>query len=165
MNKTKVFLSEIPSGVAGTQKTLQTMRNIVHKGRGNYDLINVARSIVRGFDQHDYDAEARAIHEFVRDRIRYVRDPVGVETIADPIKTLEIGQGDCDDKSILVAALLDAIGHKTRFVAVGFDNLPYFQHVYVETEIDYKWYAVETTEPVPFGWQPPNPTARMIVNV
>lgn len=104
------------------------------------------------------------IHRFVRDRIRYVKDIKGVETLQSPEKTLEIGQGDCDDKSVLVGALLESIGHPVRFKAIGF--IPgVFSHVLPETKIGSKWIAVETTEPWPLGRLPPGIIQRLTIEM
>jgi len=59
------------------------------------------------------------IFAFVRDNIRYTTDEKawGVEEyFAKPEETLALGQGDCDDKSFLLASLLIAAGHDARVV-------------------------------------------------
>jgi len=118
--------------------------------------------LTRMLKQKDWMGEIRALTHFVRDRIRYVRDINGVETVHTAEKILEQGQGDCDDKSILLASLLEAIGHPTRFVAVGLK--PHrFSHVYVETKVGNKWLPLETTENVAIGWSPPNVKSKMII--
>lgn len=160
--KTTSQLREIPDGSRGTLETLRLMRSLTRKAKIAMPIRNLALSLVRDLPQKDYAGEARRIQEFVKTNIRYVRDIRGVETIQTPEKTLEIGQGDCDDKSSLVAALLESINHPTRFVAMGF-NGGSFCHVYVETLLGKKWIGVETTEPVLFGWTPPNPSKRMVV--
>jgi transglutaminase-like putative cysteine protease len=71
--------------------------------------------------------------------------------------------GDCDDKSVLLAALLESIGHPTRFVAIGFQPDD-FEHVFVETKIADRWISLETTEPVEIGWMPQHIRARLTVN-
>ena len=87
-----------------------------------------------------------------------------METVATPDATLESGQGECDDKATLVAAMLEAIGHPTRFVAIGFEP-GILDHVYTETMIGPRWYTVETTEPVEVGWVPRGVREKMIVHV
>ena len=68
-------------------------------------------------------------------------------------QTMEFGQGDCDDQSVLVASLLESIGHPTRFIAIGFGPANY-QHVFAETKVGNKWLPVETTEDWPLGFIP-----------
>ena len=150
---TTLNLSSIPSGVAGIRATLSKMRVLTRDAKKALSIRMKAVSLVSHLAQKDFKSEVRAIHAFVRDHIRYVKDVSGVELLHTPEKLLEIGQGDCDDKSMLVAALLESIGHQTRFVAIS--NAPSkFCHVYVETKIGQNWYSVETTENVEVGWQP-----------
>lgn len=122
-----------------------------------------ALDLTNGQRQKDWSAEVRALHSFVRDRIRYIRDIRGVETLHTPEKILDQEQGDCDDKSVLLASLLESIGHPTRFVAIGFKPGT-FSHVFVETKIGDKWIALETTEPVEMGWRPARIVNSMIIN-
>lgn len=149
----KTRLEAIPPGRAGTRATLRMMSRLVRESSGDYELIQIAQSIVAHLPEKAWRAEAAAIHTFVRDRIRYVRDPVDLEKIAGPMETLATGQGDCDDKAVLAAALLQAIGHPARFVAVGFDGEP-LSHVLVETYIANRWVPLELTEALPFGEYP-----------
>lgn len=150
---TNLTLSSIPSGVAGIKATLSRMRLLTRDGKKSLAIRMKAVALVARLPQKDFAGEVRAIHAFVRDKIRYVKDVNGVELLHTPEKLLEIGQGDCDDKSMLVASLLEAIGHPTRFVAIS--NAPSkFCHVYVETRLGSQWLSVETTENVAVGWQP-----------
>lgn len=90
-----------------------------------------------------------------------MRDIRGVETLHTPEVLLKQQAGDCDDKSVLLAALLESIGHVTRFVAVGF--LPgVYSHVLVEVLLGGEWVPLETTEPVEVGWYPANVRERMV---
>lgn len=140
------------------------MRQIVREWKTVPELRNYALALVSGVAPKDYAGELNAIHAYVRDQIRYVRDVNGVETIQTPDVTVSVGSGDCDDKSILVAALLESIGHPCRFVAIGFEP-DVFEHVYVETRLGHGWITVETTEPVECGWQPENVQARMVEHI
>lgn len=153
---TTAKLEAIPDGVAGTKATLQLMRRIVRDYKKSMPVRLTAMRIVESAGPKQWVQEARNIQQFVRDRIRYLKDVRGVETIQTPDKTLELRQGDCDDKSILTASLLESIGHPTRFVAVSF--MPgIYSHVLVETLIGNKWVPVETTvENKTLGWFPPH---------
>lgn len=158
-------LSGIPSGAAGTRATLKEMARIVKQFRHHPTIREKALNLTAGLRQKNFIGEAKRIHEFVRDKIRYVKDVRGVETLQWPTHTLDyFMQGDCDDKSMLVAALLEAVGHKTRFVAVGFSPGT-FAHVFVQTKIGKRWWNVETTEPWPFGKGPGKMPSVMIQHV
>lgn len=140
------------------------MRELARSDLANFDIISLARWMVAAAPQHDTTEEIRLLHSLVRDQIRYVKDPSFAELIQTPSKTLEIGQGDCDDKSILLAALLESLGIKTRFVAVAFNDPhePIFSHVLVEAKNGGEWVPLETTEPVAVGWYPAGVEKRMV---
>lgn len=157
-------LGKIPSGDAGTRATLQLMSQLVREYKKHYPIRQLALNLVASARQKDWMTEVERLHRYVRDRIRYVRDITNVETLATPLRTLQIGQGDCDDKSTLLATLLESIGHPTRFVAVAVGPRPQFAHVYVETKVRQGWIPLETTEPWPSGVAVPGVTRRMEVN-
>ena len=154
-------LHSIPDGIPGIRATLKVMSGLVKTYKSQQPIRELALSLTRDLQQKDYVQEVKRIHAYVRDTIRYVKDIHGVETIQTPVQTLRIGAGDCDDKSTLVASLLESIGHPTRFVAVGFaKNM--LSHVLVQTKVANNWINVECTENVPLGWRPPNIKAMMV---
>lgn len=165
-------LTTIPDGTAGIAETLQWMARFAKAGRVNPFVSQVAREalIEAGVNQKAWPEYVRAIGNFVRDRIMFVRDPVRVERVQTPEATLKLKTGDCDDKSTLVAAMLESVGIPTRFVAIGKTPLSGFSHVYVEAQIYAKggvprWISVETTEPWPIGQSPKNYARRMVRHV
>jgi len=143
----------IPDGVGGIAATLHVMGALTREGKKNMNVRNLALSLVKNCQQKDWDCEIARLHEYVRDEVRYVGDVNDVETVQTPQKTIELMAGDCDDKSVMLAALLESIGHPTRFTAIGFQAGVYC-HVFVETKRGDIWVALETTEPVSVGWQP-----------
>jgi transglutaminase-like putative cysteine protease len=161
-------LLTIPNGRAGTLATLKTMRQLVRASlRAPAQAIRTkAHAIIRaaGVPPRSYYREADALQQWVRDRIHYVKDPVDLELVQAPERTLEIGMGDCDDKSTLLAALLCAVGHPCNFVAIGMKGGP-LSHVLVETRIKNKWVPAETIIQRPFGWYPTGVTSRLVQKV
>lgn len=160
-------LGFIPGGVDGTRATLNFMREFVRNAVRNPDQIvrSKAEQLVRHLPERDWIGQIHALHAFVRDSIRYLRDPVGVERVATPEDTLDIGQGDCDDKATLLAALLESIGHPSRFVALAFDGGP-FSHVLVETRVgSSSWMPLETIINRPPGWYPSGNPRRFIRDI
>lgn len=157
----------IPQGRQGTYLTLRYMAEIVRHWKRSPDMRSLAIQIVAGVDEKDYRAEACALFAFVRDRIRYIQDVNGIETLSTPDVTLRTGAGDCDDKGILLATLLESVGHQARFVAMGWsDNPEVFSHVTTETKVGSIWVNCETTEAVEMGWIPnPPPDNRLTVYV
>ena len=80
-------------------------------------------------DPNELGALARMFHRFVRDSIRYVRDPAS-EEFTDSDKILLRGYADCDDKARLFVALCRSAGIAARIrpCFVGDD----FVHVQAE---------------------------------
>lgn len=157
----------IPSGRQGAYLTLRYMAEIVRHWKRSPDMRALAIQIVSGVGEKDYRGEACALFQFVRDRLRYVQDVNGIETLSTPDVTLRTGAGDCDDKCIVLATLLESIGHQARFVAMGWGGNPEaFSHVSCETKAGTIWVNCETTENVEMGWLPnPPPDNRLTVYV
>jgi len=147
-------LAALPDGEAGVRATLNIMRAIKNAYKKLPSTRNLAISIIRDLPQKSFVRQIHLLHEYVRDRISYVRDIAGVETVQTPDVTLNLRAGDCDDKAVLLAALLESIGHPTRFVAIGTSE-DHYSHVFVETKVGSKWLALDPTEPFSAGWRPP----------
>ena len=150
---THTQLVGIPEGLPGVVETLKRMSRFVKDGKKSMPVRQTAMRLTRNCLQKDFACEVRQLHAFVRDDVRYTLDIDDIETVQSPEKTLQFMAGDCDDKVTLLAALLGAIGHPTRFVAIGFSP-DIFSHVYLETKIGSGWIPLETTEPVDVGWEP-----------
>lgn len=158
-------LGSLAGGPSGTAQTLKCMARLAREGAKDPGVIQVASSLVRDCGQYDRVGEVRALHGFVRDSIRYTNDPVAMELIRTPRAILEMGVGDCDDKSILLACLLRCIGRPSRYVAIALRGTAGFSHVYVETPLGQRWVALETIKPVEAGWSPQGVTQRMVVHL
>lgn len=91
------------------------------------EVKKVADKIVSISCENNRVCNAKAVYYFVRDRIEYVNDP-GSEFVKEPLYTLEVGAGDCDDHAVLLASLLRSIGFETRFVFIT-------NHVYIQALI------------------------------
>lgn len=138
------------------------MSALVKSGKKSGAVRERAKFLTQGLKQKDRIGEIKALWYFVKNNIRYVRDINGVETIHTPEQILRQENGDCDDKSLLLAALLESIGHPTAFWAIGKEPGK-FSHVLVLTRMGAnKWKPLETTEPVDFWWAPQNVKASLV---
>lgn len=159
----KVVLAGLPEGRAGTIATLKHMREFVRKSLRDPSqrVRETALRIFRegGIPPRRWLPEIGALHAFVRDKIRYVRDPVDLELVQEPAATLDLGAGDCDDKSTLLGALLMATGHPARITAVAFNGGP-FSHVLAEAKSGERWIPLETIIYKPMGWFPSGVTDK-----
>jgi transglutaminase-like putative cysteine protease len=157
------YTIQVGDGLQGVKDTLYIMSRLTREYKKSPRVITLARMLTSRVMPKDWYGEIVALHQYVRDSVRYVQDVDGVETLATPDRTIEMAAGDCDDKSLLLAALLGAIGHPSRFVAVG-ETPGSLTHVYVETKLGDNWLPLETTELVVPGWAPPNMVSRFVVN-
>lgn len=147
----------LSSGRAGVLQTLTQMRVFVNDGRISPAIRNCALRIVWNVPERDHLAEVTALFEYVRDSIRYVRDVNNVETVSSADNTLAILQGDCDDQTVLLCALLESVGYPTRFVVAGYHDQNCFEHVFCQVFFDGQWVNGDATEKQPLGYMPPDP--------
>lgn len=154
----------VPEGEAGTRAALGAMARYVTRYKTDWRIRSLAMKLVEHLPEKNYLAEATVIHAFVRDYVRYTRDIRDVETIATPIETLRAMQGDCDDKSVLLAALLEAVGIETRFCAVA-KTPGQWCHVLTQARVGGKWLSLEVTEKVSPGWHPVDYPYQLIQTV
>ena len=108
-------------------QSINTMLSLVNKVTP--EVRNLAVTLGKRFVAGDFK-QARRLYEYVRDEIAYVHDPAGIEEIQPPETTLKLGGGDCDDKSVLLAAMLKSIGFETCLFIADTDNDTYPDHVY-----------------------------------
>lgn len=159
-------LAALPTdGVDAIRATLKQMVKFARIYQSDMGIVQCARDVVQQIPQKDYMGEMTALQNFVRDCIRYVRDPAEVEMVQTPKVTLQTRRGDCDDKATLLAALLESIGFKTRFAAIGVAGGPY-SHVYTEARLGTAWIPLETIiDGIEPGWSPPDTTRVMVAHV
>lgn len=141
------------------------MRNLVRAGKKSLDIRLLAGDLTQSLGNKAWFDEIRTLFDYVQSNIRYTLDINGVETLQTPEVTLSLGYGDCDDMCVLLASMLESIGHPTRFRAIGFTPNEY-EHVFVETQIggSGQWMALDPTEPNPAGWSPPGVISYMVCN-
>mgnify|MGYP002780999432 CR=1 FL=1 len=150
----------LADGSRGVFQTIRVMRSLVTQFRVDPVIRGVAVTLINLVPEKDTLGEIRTLFEFVRDRVRYTRDVLDVETLSTPVKTLELAAGDCDDKSVLLATLLEAVGIPTRFVVTGYAQPGVYEHVYVLAMLsDGSFLPLDASEPQPPGWEPPGAVA------
>lgn len=137
-------------------------------------IAKLAVSILRqyGAGPRQYDRQAAALLKWVQDpkNVFYVNEPG--ERLQDPIHTIKVGHGDCDDQVILLASLYESVGLPWRFVlsgrAKGGDKLRHIEGDPIPSDVRWthiylcvgtppfnptRWYFAETTiVGVPLGW-------------
>jgi transglutaminase-like putative cysteine protease len=111
-----------------------------------------------GAKAHNPLAALRAIYHYVRDQIRFVPDPVGVQGIQSPRATLEWGAGNCAQRATLLAGMARSIGIpaqlRFRVIAANPRFPRSFSHVYVVANVRGRSIAMDPTYArVPFGFE------------
>ena len=159
----RATLEKIPAGAAGTRITVQRMQELIRGSLRAQSLRLKALDILRSFgvDSHAPGAAARALFYWVRSNIRYVNDPIGIETVQAPEVTLRLRAGDCDDHATAIAALALSVGIPARLVVIGCDA-EHFEHVFAELKTDGDWMPADTTRPLPYGTPAPGLGARKV---
>lgn len=155
----KIFLGRIPAGYPGTLKTVGHVANLVKEGAKDFGVRQKAIDILfeSGIQPKDYWGEIETLFEWVKRNVRYTRDIHRVELLHSARRMLELRAGDCDDMTILLAAMLKSIGHPVRLVLAGFNpkRKKLFTHIYLEVFHKGQWVALDPTVNRPMGWAPP----------
>jgi transglutaminase-like putative cysteine protease len=166
ISRPDIQLKTIPHGYAGTLATVDHVADLIKRGAKDYYVRQAAIAILRRRDvrSKDYLGEIKALFEWVQRNVRYTRDPFRVEVLHSPQRMLAVRAGDCDDMSILLGALLEAIGHAVRLVLTGANPLTpdTFTHIYVEVFCQGRWIPLDATMPHPMGWAPRAPVKKVI---
>jgi hypothetical protein len=153
-----IYLGRIPKGYLGTKRTVEYIKVLIRSGAKDFFVRQKAIDILleRGVTPKDYRGEIEALFEWVQHNVRYTKDPFRVEVLHAARRMLELRAGDCDDMTILLGAMLEAIGHPVRIVLAGPDPLRprLFTHVYLEAYDRGRWIPLDPTMPYPMGWAP-----------
>ena len=147
------------------EQRLGIIQDLVWKSIQDPKMRKVALKVTKNCPARDGECEARAIHKFVKQNVRYTGDiakvkmgkngPVeGVDLFQSAWRTLEFGGGDCDDHSILNATLLALNGIDPRLrVTAPRPPGSTWSHIYAVAGLpknrSEKWVAVDTT--LPYG--------------
>lgn len=172
----QVSVHQIPGGDRGTKATLERMRKITidslkdPKHGAFLRGLAIKITLEAGCKTKQFLCEAKALGDWVRDNVKWIRDTRGFETLQYPYRTLAFGAGDCDDLSTLLAALTTSIGIATRFKAIAANPMRKDQYSHVYLEMDPtgqgKWIPADpTVKSAAFGWESPVRYKVMLVEI
>jgi len=142
------------------------IRELINKYQSDSAIRKVAAEITRNCSTGDSVCEVSAIFNFVVTQIKYMGDPQKRDYFSNPLETLKLRIGDCDCKSILLATILESVGHETQVVLIpghafvrvsiaeeDIDKLP--QSAYYIEDRGKVWVPLESTaEGAYIGWMP-----------
>lgn len=149
---------KIGSGDSAIHKTIKHMKALVLGPEGvghpavRIAAIDAARGSIKNVSEID------AVLSWVKQHIEFRGE--NAETLQSPVVTLQLGAGDCDDHSTLIAAMLRSLGYNVQFKTVATSRMApgMFSHVYpiVQDKRTGQWVPLDSTVPTSFaGWEPP----------
>jgi len=157
----------LSEGDAGTAETVRAMCQLINAGSRNPTIVRVAQTIIgrAGVKEFNFEGERRAIYQWFRQNVRFVRDVEGKETLRSALETLwpaisgaGQGMGDCDCQTVAMLSLLKAVGQRVRIVTVATQpQAPdRFSHVFPEVRNERgQWVSMDTARRKPrYGAQP-----------
>lgn len=148
-------MRKVGNGIQGNLDTVAVMQKLAQEYSRSSLVKRLATNIINAANipSHRYLDEAKAIGTFVQKHIRYVKDPVGTESLQTPEMMIKMmadagyAMGDCDDMALLIATLLMAVGIKPYFRCVKYsEKSQSFNHIYV---VVYEQNITDTSNPGP----------------
>lgn len=155
-------IKQIPFGDAGTDATVREMEKMIRDGVKDPLIRETAIGIVRGLPGKDYLGEIFRIYNWVKQNVRFTRDPVSLELLQSAARSLKGKVGDCDDYTVLLSALLQSLGHATRIKTIA-TRASEYHHVYPEVRVGEQWIPLDATQKQASpGWEPPDIVRKKI---
>lgn len=140
------------------------MSKLAREGSHSYDVRAAATRIVHAVPGKQVRAELETLYRWVRDHVRYRFDPLGLEWVQAPTRTMLERAGDCDDMATLLAAFAGSLGHKWRFRTVG-PSPGIMKHVAVEAWDGRGWVSLDPVLEPPASTTAPRADAGMFGRV
>lgn len=153
------------TGDQAIHSTVNKVSDIIKQSYVNPYVRRFAEKIIENVPVNDKLEEVRAIHRFVSQKVRYTKDPYGMEYLQTPptlLKMIEQGEkpaGDCDDMTMLSLSLLRSVGFPVAVKVTSYSSDGRFAHIYGLAFVNGRWLPVECVRgDYPLGWEAPNPT-------
>lgn len=142
--------------VSNFNDVIEQLRRHVENGKADPAIRAIVAEALADVPERDYRKEIEALFHWVREHVRYTRDPHGIDTFQSPRRTVQLGIGDCDDMATLLASMLQSAGYDVCFRVVdsagnGWD------HIYVIAGYPpgnpQHWIALDPTVDRAPGWE------------
>jgi len=152
-------------GESSIYNTVDVIHKIVKSSSNNPYVRKWAEKIIRNIPAKNKLGEVDAIHDFVKWKVRYTKDPLDMEYVQTPLvllKAIELGEipmGDCDDMTTLALSLYRSIGYPVATKVASYTNNRQFSHIYGLVNVNNKWIPSDTTmSSYNLGWEAPQMT-------
>lgn len=156
-------IEQRPPGDDDERNTLQTIRRMIEYIRadsGHPSVVRQAANATRGTDPRP------DVHRWIRAHVQYAddvelakeisADPNSAEVLVRPVDLLAMPEprGDCDDQSMLCAAMLQALGVRTWLKTIAADpDSDRYSHVYVMADGPAGPMALDCSHGAYAGWE------------
>ena len=158
--KPEWYVENVPGGIPGQRKRL--WKEVV-KYTGHPLLIDWTARLIKKYKvpERNDAALVRAVQKYSQDYIKFFREKP--ERFASPMRTIVWGIGDCDDKSLFIAAVLRGFRIPIRLKFIRFSVIKdgikkKVSHVYPQAKILWngivQWVSLESVHPWPMGEDP-----------
>lgn len=145
---------------------IKHINKMIRKGRLHPNVRKLAVQIVSQkcngtwcTPEKNWEAEVDTVFNWVREHVRYVRDTYDVDLYQHPKRTIEFGGGDCDDYTITLGALLQAIGYPIKCRVIQTIDSDDWNHIYLLVGLPprgpTKWKVLDASVDKPAGWEAP----------
>lgn len=159
----KTVIRNIGSGDAAIMKTLDHMIRLARRDARTPDVKTLAKKLSKGCNSGDAAmrefCKVKNAFDWVVENITYkfdhqhvqewvdVDNPNTTEFLIAPKHQLGVLVGDCDDMSMMLAAILGAMGFSVKYKVIAWRGQE-FTHVYVEVlmpnaEGEYRWIPMD----------------------
>lgn len=150
---------------------IKLIKNLIRTGGLDPQVRSLSHSVLNRkcggtwcIPEKDQKGEVAAIFQAVRERVRYVSDPLRRDTYVTPARTLfsQMG-GDCDDSAAALGAMLESVGYTVRLRVVQTQGYDSWNHIYnvVQIPATGEWIVLDASQNKPAGWEVP---ANMIIH-
>lgn len=140
--------------------TVSNILRLIREGKVNPEIRETAVGIIRATNiaATDYPSVIKAVAEWVKDNVMFVRDPYRTDIVSSATETLKMGFGDCEDQSVVAASFLQSIGLPVKFIIVSKTGQMWdhaFLRVGYPPDNPVNWISVDTTISPPSGREIP----------
>lgn len=156
------YIEDIPGYDAQRKRLWERVKEFT----GHPVLMEWAGDFLREYrvPERDPAALARAVQLFAQQHVRFFRERP--ERFASPMRTIQWGFGDCDDKAVLIATVLRSFRIPVRLAFIRYrarkldGTFKTISHVYPQVQLGGAWVALESVHPWPMGKDPETEARR-----
>ena len=141
---------------------ISLFRNYYRQAVNSPVIRNLANRITYGA-KTDMEKVER-IADWVRNNIRYQREPPKLDIAVPPVRAIEIKRIDCEDYAMLISSLAGAVGIPSKWKVIS-QNGRIWSHIYPLLRVNGAYKPVDLTVPLPLFGEVRNYIQSRVYNV